>query len=44
MKLEKEEQMRPKVSRRRNIINIGEERNKIEKNKAMKAGAGSLRK
>ena len=47
-KLEKEEQMRPKVSRRRDIIKIREEINKIEKNKTIernnKAGAGSLRK
>ena len=34
-KLEKEEQMRPKVSRRRDIIKIREEINKIEKNKAI---------
>ena len=33
MKLEKEEQMRPKVSRRRDIIKIREEITKIEKNK-----------
>ena len=33
MKLEEEEQMRPKVSRRRDIIKIREEINKIEKNK-----------
>ena len=32
-KLEKEEQMRPKVSRRRDVIKIRKERNKIEKNK-----------
>ena len=32
MKLEKEEQMRPKVSRRRDIIKIKAEINKIEKN------------
>ena len=48
LKLEKEEQMRPKVSRRRNIIKIREEINKIEKNKtikqSMKPRAGSLRK
>ena len=47
MKLEKEEQMRPKVSRRRDIIKIREEINKIEKNKtkeSMKARAGSSRK
>ena len=48
-KLEKEEQMRPKVSRRRDIIKIREEINKIEKNKtiekkSMKPRAGSLRK
>ena len=48
-KLEGEEQMRPKVSRRRDIIKIREEINKIEKNKtiekkAMKPRAGSLRK
>ena len=35
MKLEKEEQMRPKVSRRRDIINIRAEINKIEKNKTI---------
>ncbi|KAI5937361.1 LINE-1 retrotransposable element ORF2 protein [Manis javanica] len=34
-KLEKEEQMRPKVSRRRDIIKISEEINKIEKNKTI---------
>ena len=34
-KLEKEEQMRPKVSRRRDIIKIREEINKIEKNKTI---------
>ena len=34
LKLEKE-QMRPKVSRRRDIINIREEINKIEKNKTI---------
>ena len=34
-KLEKEEQMRLKVSRRRDIIKIREEINKIEKNKTM---------
>ena len=34
-KLEKEEQMRPKVSRRRAIIKIREEINKIEKNKTI---------
>ena len=48
MKLEKEEQMRPKVSRRRDIIKIREEINKIEKNKtiekSVKSRAGSLRK
>ena len=33
MKLEKEEQMRPKVSRRRNITKIRAEINKIEKKK-----------
>ena len=33
MKLEKEERMRPKVSRRRDIIKIKAEINKIEKNK-----------
>ena len=47
MKLEKEEQMRPKVSRRKDIIKIRAEINKIEKNKtkeSMKAGAGSLTK
>ena len=32
-KLEKEEQLRPKVSRRRDIVKIREELNKIEKNK-----------
>ena len=32
LKMEKEEQMRPKVSRRRDIIKIREEINKIEKN------------
>ena len=32
-KMGKEEQMRPKVSRRRDIIKIREEINKIEKNK-----------
>ena len=40
--------MRPKVSRRRDIIKIRAEINKIEKNKtieeSMKARAGSLRK
>ena len=35
MKLEKEEQMRPKVSRRRNIIRIRAKMNKIEKNKTI---------
>ena len=42
MKLEKKEQMRPKVSRRRDIIKFREEMNEIEKNKtieSMKAGA-----
>ena len=34
-KLEKEEQMRPKVSRRRDIIKIREEINKIENNKTI---------
>ena len=34
-KLEKEEQMRPKVSKRRDIIKIREEINKIEKNKTI---------
>ena len=34
-KLDKEEQMRPKVSRRRDIIKIREEINKIEKNKTI---------
>ena len=34
-KKEKEEQMRPKVSRRRDIIKIREEINKIEKNKTI---------
>ena len=34
-KLEKEEQIRPKVSRRRDIIKIREEINKIEKNKTI---------
>ena len=33
--LEKKEQMRPKVSRRRDIIKIKEEINKIEKNKTI---------
>ena len=33
LKLEKEEQMRPKVTRRRDIIKIREEIDKIEKNK-----------
>ena len=32
LKLEKEDQMRPKVSRRRNIVKIREEINKIENN------------
>ena len=36
LKLEKEEQMRPKVSRRRDKIKIREEINKIEKNKIAK--------
>ena len=48
LKLEKEEQMRPKVSRRRDIIKIREEINKIEKNKTIEkineTKAGSLRK
>ena len=47
MRLEKIEQMRPKVSRRRDIIKIKAEIHKIEKNKtieSMKAGAGSSRK
>ena len=35
MKLEKEEQMRTKVNRRRDIINIRAEINKIEKNKTI---------
>ena len=47
-KLEKEEQMSPKVSRRRDIIKIRAEINKIEKNKTtesmMKAGPDSSRK
>ena len=47
-KLEKEEQMRPKVSRRRDILKIREEINKIEKHKIIErineARAGSLRK
>ena len=34
-KLGKEEQMRPKVSRRRDIIEIREEINKIETNKTI---------
>ena len=34
-KLEKEEQMRPKVSRQRDTIKIREEINKIEKNKTI---------
>ena len=34
-KLEKEEHMRPKVSRRRDIIKITAEINKIEKNKTI---------
>ena len=33
MKLEKDEKMRPKVSRRRDLIKIREEISKIEKNK-----------
>ena len=49
LKLEKEEQMRPKVSRQRDIIKIREGINKIEKNKtiekkSMKPRASSLRK
>ena len=39
--------MRPKVSRRRDIIKIGAEVNETDKNKiieSVKAGAGSLRK
>ena len=46
MKLEKEEKMRPKVSRRSDVIKIRAEINKIEKNKtieSMKAEAGSSR-
>ena len=46
-KLEKEEQMRPKVSRRRDIIKIRAEIKKVEKNETkerMKARAYSLRK
>ena len=47
LKLEKE-QMRPKVSRRRDIIKIREEINKIEnktiEKKSMKPRVGSLRK
>ena len=35
MQLEKEEEMRPKVSRRRDIIKIRAEINKIEKNKTI---------
>ena len=35
MKLEKEEQMRPKVSRRRDIIKIRVEINNIEKNETI---------
>ena len=35
MKLEREEQMRPKVSRRRDIIKKREQINKIEKNKTI---------
>ena len=35
MKLEKEEQRRPTISRRRNIIKIRAEINKIEKNKTI---------
>ena len=38
LKLEKEEQMRSKVSRRRDIIKIREEINKIEKNKTIEKG------
>ena len=34
-KVEKEERMMPKVSRRRDIIKIREEINKIEKNKTI---------
>ena len=34
-KLEKEEQMRPKVLQRRDIIKVKEEINKIEKNKTI---------
>ena len=47
MKLEKEEQIKPKGSRRRDIIKIRAEINKIEKNKtieSIKSGHGSLRK
>ena len=33
--LEKEEEMRPKVSRRRNIIGIGAEINRTEKNETI---------
>ena len=47
MKLGKEQQLRPKVSRRRDIIKIRAEINKIDKIKrieSMKARAGSLRK
>ena len=36
MKVEKEEQMRPRVSRRRDLIKIKAEINKIEKNKTIK--------
>ena len=46
-KLENEEQMRPKVNRRWDIIKIREEMNKNENNKtiqSMKAGADTLRK
>ena len=41
MKLEKEEQMRPKVSRRRDIIKIRAEINKIEKTKTIERINGS---
>ena len=48
IKLEKEEQMRPKVSRMRDVRKIKAEINKIEKNKTIgrinKGGADSLRK
>ena len=43
MKLEKEEQMRPKVSRRRDIINIKAEINEIEKNKTIERINESMR-